>query len=80
LNEQDISLRLLKIAAEIFEVDIKHLSLETSAENLEQWDSMAHLNLFIEIQDNFAISFTIYEIQTLKNLDAIVDVIKSKIS
>lgn len=71
MDKENIKREILNIAAQIFEVDVNLLNLESSTQTMEQWDSLAHLRLLMEIQGTFEITFTTSEIQDLKCLNEI---------
>lgn len=71
MDKENIKQKILNIAAEIFEADVNRLNLKSSIQTVEQWDSLAHLRLFMEIQGTFDITFTTNEIRDLSCLDDI---------
>ena len=55
---EEMKEKVLEIMSKIFNVDIQLLSEMTSKKDLQEWDSMSHLNLIVEnniiyISDNF---------------------------
>ncbi|MEI7661270.1 MAG: acyl carrier protein [Bacteroidota bacterium] len=49
-----------------------------SQKNCEQWDSMNHLNLVVELESEFDISLEPEEIAEMKSLDDILKLIENK--
>jgi acyl carrier protein len=49
----------------VFDDDDLAISASTSAEDIDGWDSMAHINLIIAIEKRFKIKFAAGEIATL---------------
>lgn len=73
---------ILKKVNEIF-IDILDnedivLTLETTASNVEDWDSLNHIQLVVAIEKQFKIRFTSTEIQSWKNVGEMVDCIHLK--
>ncbi|ABM03429.1 putative acyl carrier protein [Psychromonas ingrahamii 37] len=62
-------------------LDIENLVLEnkTSANEIEEWDSLAHINLIVAIEREFNIKFALGELQDLKNIGNIMNLISIKI-
>lgn len=51
---------------------------KTSAKNIKQWDSLAQIGLIILIEKKFKIRFSINEVEKLKNIGDMVDLIYEK--
>ena len=43
--------------------DELNFSIEMTKDEIESWDSMGHLNLILEVEDTFGVSFTKEEIR-----------------
>jgi acyl carrier protein len=56
------------------------LTRESSASNVEDWDSLAHINLVLAIEKFYKIKFALGELQELKNVGDMVDLIKAKLT
>ena len=77
MNKQEILEKLAPIFSETFEEEIE-LTPELSAEDVENWDSLGNIRLFVAIEENFSIQFTTSEISNLKNVGELVDAILSR--
>jgi acyl carrier protein len=56
---------LQKVFRRVFDDDDLTISDSTSADDIDGWDSMAHINLIIAIENQFKIKFAAGEIATL---------------
>jgi len=54
------------------------LSPETTAEDIEDWDSLTHIQLVVAIEKAFHVKFTAREIMEWPNVDAIINSIVAK--
>ncbi len=56
------------------------LSDELSAKDVEEWDSLAQIDLIVAIQERFKININLNETDDLKNVGNMVDLIQKKLS
>lgn len=71
--------KVLEIMSKTFNIDISLLSDKTSKKDLSQWDSMSHLNLIVDIENDFNINFSNEEIITIIDFKSLLKIIKNKI-
>jgi acyl carrier protein len=57
-----------------------NLTRESNASNVAGWDSLAHINLISAIEQQFGISFTLGELQGLKNVGEMIDLMERKLA
>jgi len=53
---------------------------ESSAETIEGWDSLAHINLVASVEQEFGLRFALGELQSLKNVGEMVDLMQVKLN
>lgn len=56
------------------------LTRQSNANTVEDWDSLSHVNLVTAIERHFRIKFALGELQELKNVGDMVDLIEAKLS
>ena len=61
-----------------FDDDTITLSEETSAGDIDDWDSLEQINLVVAIQERFGIKFNVDEVNAMKNVGQMVDAIIGK--
>jgi acyl carrier protein len=54
------------------------LTHDSSGYNDDGWDSLAHINLVAAIEEQFAVRFALGELQDLKNVGEMLDLINRK--
>ena len=70
--------RLQVVFRTFFKNESIHLMETTTTEEIENWDSITHLNLINEIENQLGISFSFEEILKMKNVGELIEIIKSK--
>lgn len=75
---------LLEQVQEIFRdvLDDEEIVLQetSTAEDVEGWDSLTHIQLIVAIEKHFKIKFTSKEILSWKNVGELVDCLAAKLS
>lgn len=62
----------------IFNVIEDEITLETSREDLESWDSLQHLNLMLALEQEFDLTLDVDDLGILTSVDAILRYLNSK--
>lgn len=75
MDREEVLRTLTEIAIDVFDVDDLELTDETTADDVEEWDSLTHLSLINEVEMEYGFKFTMAEIQQLKNVGDLVDTI-----
>jgi len=71
--------KVLEIMSKTFNIDIFLLSEKTSKKDLGEWDSFSHLNLIVDIENEFNINFSNEEMITIIDFKSLLKMIKNKI-
>jgi acyl carrier protein len=64
--------RVRAIMADVFAVDSAQLPDTVTSDDLEQWDSLAHLSLMLELETEFGVEIASDAMGELLSLEAIV--------
>jgi acyl carrier protein len=72
--------RVRSIAADVLEVPATKITPATSPENLDTWDSVHHLNLVLALEQEFNLQFEPEEIDQMKDVQHILDILGSKVA
>jgi len=70
---------LNEIFRQVFDDDTIVVNRSTTANDIEEWDSLTHINLAVAVEVRFKIKFALGELQTLKNVGDMVDLINRKV-
>ena len=71
--------RLTEIFRDIFDDDSLVLSPELTAQDVEGWDSIAHIRLALVVEKAFGVKFSAGDVGNLKNVGEFVSLIQSKV-
>ena len=71
---------LVPIFREVFDDNTIELTRATTADNIDVWDSLTHMHLVITLERKFKIKFPLGELQNLKNVGEMLDLINKKTS
>lgn len=67
------------IFRDIFDEDDLKIEDTTISDDIEEWDSLNHINLVSAIEKEFKIRFALGELQSMKNIGIMIDLIMDKI-
>jgi len=78
MNEQEIYTRLTQVFQDVFDEDSIELSAQTTAKDVDGWDSLTHIRLMLTVEKTFKVKFSTSEIGKLENVGALVALIKAR--
>ena len=67
------------VASDLFSVPPEAITPETSPTTIEQWDSMQHLNLILELEMTFGVKFTAKEQSEMLTIGAVAAMLERKL-
>lgn len=78
MEQHEILVGVQEIFRDILDNDDIILTLQSSADDVEDWDSLSHIQLIVAIEKKFKISFSSKEILSWKNVGEMIDCILAK--
>jgi acyl carrier protein len=66
--------RLNEVFCDVFDDELE-VTRQTTAQDVEGWDSLMHVTLMVNVERVFGVKFTIAEIAGLKNVGELADMI-----
>ena len=73
MTREEIYNRLEGIFREVLDLEEVHLTDSTTAADIEEWDSLNHVQLVYEAEQAFGLRFTSAEILSWRNVGQMVD-------
>ena len=74
----EIILKVNDVFKDVFDDENLIIDRKTSSDNIEDWDSLNHIILVVEIEKKLSIRFNSGEISTFKNVGEMCDAILKK--
>lgn len=78
MDKGEIYSRLRTIFLDVFDDESIDLGPQTSAKDVEGWDSLAHIRLILTIEKAFKIKFSTSEVGKLQNVGELVSLIEAR--
>lgn len=78
MDKNQILEEVQEIFREVLDNDEIVLANETTADDIEEWDSLTHIQLIVAIEKHFKIRFTSREILSWQNVGQLIDSIAAK--
>ena len=79
MERTDVEKKLTEIFRKTFNDDSLVLSDELTANDIDQWDSLSHMQLITEIEDEFSVKFKLKDLNKMRNVGDMIDLIISKL-
>jgi acyl carrier protein len=71
--------RLKQILARLLGIPEGSITAASSPASIPKWDSLAHMNLVVSIEEEFQIQLSDDEIPRMTSVGAILDILKTKV-
>lgn len=79
MEKVEITNRLTPVFRKVFGDDQLELTDELSALDVENWDSLTHMLLITEIENDFSIKFKLKDLNKMLNVGDMITIISSKL-
>lgn len=79
MTKHDIIERLNEVFQDVFDDEDIVVDEETTADDIEDWDSIEHINLISAVESEFGIRFTMGEVSGMKNVGEMISIIESRV-
>ena len=80
MNREEVLNKLTEVFQDVFDDETIVITDETTADDIEDWDSLEHINLIVAVEQAFSIKFNMNEVTSMKNVGEMVDIILSRLS
>lgn len=80
MTKEEVFNSVQSIFNDIFDDDDLIIENKTNSDDIEEWDSFNHINLVSAIEKEFNIKFALGELEELKDVGSMIDLIVKKIN
>lgn len=78
MENAEILSQLQPIFRDVFDLPDFVLTPETNASDVEEWDSLSHVNLIVAVEQHFGVRFALGELHDLQNVGEMAELIGKK--
>ena len=69
--------KIIEIFEEILDIENGKINLDSTPQDIEEWDSVATINIIVAIEDEFGIKFKLKDVQKAKSVKDFLELIKT---
>lgn len=80
MTRENIFTTLNEVFQDVFDDETITVTPATTSEDIEDWDSLEHINLIAAVEQEFGMKFSMGEVVTMKNVGEMADIIMSRIT
>ena len=79
MTKEQIFKELDEVFQDVFDDEDIHVNENTTADDIEDWDSLEHINLVVAIEYHFNMKFKMSEVTAMKNVGEMADLILERL-
>lgn len=79
MDREELYRKLDEVFADVFDDEDISVNDSTTADDIEDWDSLEHINLVVAVEKKFGIKFNIGEVNSFRNVGDMADTIMEKL-
>ena len=80
MTREEVFEKINEVFRDVFDDESITVTDETTSDDIDDWDSLEHINLIAAVEQQFGIKFSMGQIVTMKNVGEMVNIIESQIS
>ena len=78
MERSELMVRVQSVFRDVFDDQALVIGDSTNSQDIEEWDSLGHITLVTAIEKDLKIRFALGELQELKNVGEMIDLIREK--
>lgn len=80
MSREEVFERVNNVFRDVFDDETIVVNDTTTSNDIEDWDSLEHINLVVAIEQEFGMKFNMGEVTTMKNVGEMVNIILERVS
>lgn len=78
MTRDEVFQRLNGVFQDVFDDESITVTETTTADDIEEWDSLEHINLLAAVEQEFGMKFNMGQVVSMKNVGEMADIIMSQ--
>lgn len=79
MSKEEVFVKLNEVFRDVFDDESITVTETTTADDIEEWDSLEHINLLAAVEQEFGMKFNMGQVVSMKNVGEMADIIISQI-
>lgn len=79
MTREQVYERLNPVFQDVFDDDTIVVTDATTSDDIEDWDSLEHINLIAAVEEEFGMHFNMGQVVSMKNVGEMVDIILANV-
>ena len=75
MNKNEVIARLNEVFRDVFDDDSIVVNDSTTSADIDDWDSIEHINLIGAVEDEFGMRFKMKEVSGMKNVGEMINIV-----
>jgi len=78
MDAREVFARLNKVFQDVFDDDTIRITPQTTADDIEDWDSLEHITLISAVEREFRMKFKMGEISSMRNVGEMAQIVMDR--
>jgi len=79
MSREEVFIKLNEVFRDVFDDEEITVTDATTADDIEEWDSLEHINLLAAVEQEFGMKFNMGQVVSMKNVGEMADIILAQI-
>ena len=79
MSREEVFEKLNEVFRDVFDDESITVTDATTADDIEEWDSLEHINLLAAVEQEFGMKFNMGQVVSMKNVGEMADIILAQI-
>lgn len=75
MSREEVFVKLNEVFRDVFDDESITVTQTTTADDIEEWDSLEHINLLAAVEQEFSMKFNMGQVVSMKNVGEMADII-----